>query len=479
MSPELYNNVRRALLGCRAFESNESLYNLFAHPDLNPWRHSISASSNRSGRVDAAIAHLYERGDTHGRNALGLLLLALSQNEGGQQRRELQELALQVDPGLSIPEEQAEEEEDETPPALRPQTRDESERYVNFELSIGPGGHALAKSDAGQRSATITLDVPQQILEVVALVETGATNGEQLRQLGQHLYDWLFPGPISLHLNQTEAVARDQEAKVRLRLQIEPSAIARLPLEFLYHRESDTYFATNPNTVLSRYLNVPLPARRVRRREGPLHLLAIVSDPTDLERLDLDTWEEQLNRTLTPLLSDKSLTLKTVTDATRRNIRDALYEGKPDIVQFIGHGIYRWNQGQTGVALVDEDTKEMWKVNERQFCGLFKGFDDHLGLISLAACESGQSDDPQSFRGLAPRLQQQGIPAVLAMQYKVNMRTAMLFLEEFYTAVAARKPIDWATQVARNAVAVVYGDDNREFATPVLYMRAEDGHVFG
>jgi CHAT domain-containing protein len=99
-------------------------------------------------------------------------------------------------------------------------------------------------------------------------------------------------------------------------------------------------------------------------------------------------------------------------------------------------------------------------------------------LISLATCESAKSDDPQGFSGIAPQLVQRGVPAVLSTQYKVLIQTAKVFLEDFYTAVAARKPIDWATQSARNAVSQELGLDNREFATPVLYMRAKDGDVF-
>jgi hypothetical protein len=58
------------------------------------------------------------------------------------------------------------------------------------------------------------------------------------------------------------------------------------------------------------------------------------------------------------------------------------------------------------------------------------------------------------------------------------METAKIFLENFYTSVAARKPIDWSVQSARNAVSQKFGFDNREFATPVLYMRAKDGNIF-
>ena len=51
------------------------------------------------------------------------------------------------------------------------------------------------------------------------------------------------------------------------------------------------------------------------------------------------------------------------------------------------------------------------------------------------------------------------------MQYEVLISTAKVFLEDFYTTVAARKPVDWAVQSARKAISLQYSLDNREFAT--------------
>jgi hypothetical protein len=106
------------------------------------------------------------------------------------------------------------------------------------------------------------------------------------------------------------------------------------------------------------------------------------------------------------------------------------------------------------------------------------GFDDHLGLVSLAMCESARSDSPWGFLGIAPKIVQRGVPAVVAMQYNVLIKTAEIFLENFYASIAARKPVDWAVQWAHNAVSIEMGLGNREFATAVLYMRAEDGEIF-
>lgn len=117
-------------------------------------------------------------------------------------------------------------------------------------------------------------------------------------------------------------------------------------------------------------------------------------------------------------------------------------------------------------------------MDDERFANIFLGFNDHLGLISMATCESAQSDNPQGFLGIAPQLVQRGTPAVVAMQYSVYVKTAKIFLEDFYTCIAAHKPMDWSVQSARKAISSEFGLGNREFATPVLYMRAKDGNVF-
>jgi small GTP-binding protein len=359
-----------------------------------------------------------------------------------------------------------------------------SEAYIDFDLHIAPNGHAIASSPEGQATAEISTQLPDTIRLALSLIEKRATDANLLKHVGQQLYGWLLPGDIHTHFHQTEAIARREKAKLRLRLRIEAESIASLPLELLYRRQGGYFLAANPNTVLSRYLNLPLPPERVRRHHGPLHMLAIIAAPTDQAllnpdeqaRLDPDEWEAIITGALAGPLANRQMTLQTVKHATRKEIRNALLQHKPNIIQFVGHGLY--SNGKGYLMLVDENTGETAVVDDERFAGLFMGHDDNLGLISLATCASGKSDNPQGFVGIAPQLVQRGVPAVLCMQYDVLVQTARIFLEDFYAAVAARKPIDWATQSARNAVSQELGLDNREFATPVLYMRAKDGDVF-
>ncbi|MCB0174035.1 MAG: CHAT domain-containing protein [Anaerolineae bacterium] len=350
------------------------------------------------------------------------------------------------------------------------------EKYADFELHIAPSGYAMAQSNQGQVTAEISIEIPDDIQSTVSAIEKRNTDQELLKRFGQELFDWLFPSPIQAHLQQTEAVARLTNGKLRLRLRIEPSSLASLPLEFLYRTSGNYFLSQNPGTVLSRYLNLPLPQNRVRRRDGALNLLAIIADPSDQYRLNPKEWEGMIEKALAGPLEAGQISLKTVKRATFKEIRNALLQQKPDIIQFVGHGIYKDGKGY--LALVDDKTDKTWLVDDERFANIFLGFDDHLGLVSLATCESAKSDSPQGFLGIAPKIVQRGVPAVVAMQYSVLVKSAEIFLENFYTSIAARKPVDWAVQWARNAVSIEMDTNNREFATPVLYMRAEDGEIF-
>ena len=85
-------------------------------------------------------------------------------------------------------------------------------------------------------------------------------------------------------------------------------------------------------------------------------MLAIIADPTDQTRLPPDEWEALIEDALAGPLANGQMTLQTVKRATRKEIRNALLQHKPDIIQFVGHGLYRNGKGY--LMLVDENTGE-------------------------------------------------------------------------------------------------------------------------
>jgi CHAT domain-containing protein len=359
----------------------------------------------------------------------------------------------------------------------KPHAAEPITRYMDFDLHVMSSGYAVARSDQGEsESVRIPHELLIQMRPDLDLVRERRTNRNELVELGKILYELLFPGPIHTHLQQTEAVARALGARVRLRVCIEYDALMSIPLELLYRKLGGYFMAINPSTALSRYLQVPLPPRRIHRADRPLHLLAILSAPQDQVRLDLDMWERTIRAALAKPLSEQTLTLKIVKHATRKKIRNALLEQSPNLIQFVGHGTFLNGRGY--LALVDEIGSGTWLLDDERFANLILGHDEHLGLVCLTACDGAKSDSPQAFSGVAPQLVQKGVPAVVAMQYPILVRTGEIFLDEFYTSIAAGKPLDWSVQAARNAIAQELGLDNREFATPVLFSRTIDDVVF-
>ena len=83
-------------------------------------------------------------------------------------------------------------------------------------------------------------------------------------------------------------------------------------------------------------------------------------------------------------------------------------------------------------------------------------------------------EDP--FSGVATSLIEREIPAVIGMQFEITDRSAIVFASEFYAALADGYPVDSAMAEARKAI---YADENDvEWATPVLFMRVQDGLLF-
>jgi hypothetical protein len=348
---------------------------------------------------------------------------------------------------------------------------------LRFDLHISPSGHVIASSSFGEVVSDILTEVPLSVELLTHLVKTGKTNEGVMIRLGKELYDWLFPSAIDefFMINLSNAV--NGKIKLHLRFRIEADGIAALPLELLYYEKDSQFLAIHPVVLLSRYLLHNLPEGNVRKRDGMLNMLVIISNPVDQEfEVDPEKWEITISEALIEPVNKKLLRLAFVKHATYNNINKALLAHKPDIVQFIGHGEYKNNKGY--VILVNEEDDESLPCDDRTFSDMLLGYCDNLGLICLAACEGAKSDSPQGFKGIAPKLVQRGIPAVIAMQYIVDMKAFEAFINCFFMEVSMGKPVDLSVQSARSAIGNIFGYANSEFISPVLYMRSDNGILF-
>ena len=344
--------------------------------------------------------------------------------------------------------------------------------YQDFQILVDKNNNIRASSEQGEISGELQLN--QRIIKpILNLIKRRESDKELQKDLGNELYQALFPKEIDKRFHATIAGAQAQKQSVRLRLIFESPDLASLPWEFLYDEQTNTFLGNNTETVLSRYIDVPLQKREIKAASLPLKVLVVISSPTDLATLDATGEENLIREALKQHTDAGQIELDVITEATTANIRQKLREKPYNIFHFIGHGDFQNEKGY--IALLNEEGKAK-SLDDENFANFFLG-NSHLGLIILNCCRGATVSSNQSFAGTISNLVRRGIPAAVAMQYSISDSTAKLFADEFYKTLALGFPVDTEIQETRNAISMDVGLDKRDFGTPVLYMRAKDGII--
>ncbi len=345
-------------------------------------------------------------------------------------------------------------------------------QYQDFQILVDKNNNIRASSEQGEVSGKLQLN--QRIIKpILNLIELRQANKDLQKDLGNELYKALFPDQVNARFHATMAGAQAGKSSVRLRLIFESPELAALPWEFLYDEQTNTFLGNNTDTVLSRYIDVPLQKREIKAASLPLKILLVISSPTDLATLDTNGEEALIREALGKHIEAGKIELDVIKEATTRNIRQKLREKPYNVFHFIGHGDFNSNKGY--IYLVDEGSKKK-QLDDETFANFFLG-NNHLGLVVLNCCRGATVSPNQAFAGTVSNLVRRGIPAIVAMQYTIADSTAKLFADEFYKTLALGYPVDTAIQSTRNGISIDVGLDRRDFATPVLYMRAKDGII--
>jgi carbon-monoxide dehydrogenase large subunit len=296
-----------------------------------------------------------------------------------------------------------------------------------------------------------------------------------IKTFGGRLFDRVFQDELRVNLLSSLNRADGQDAGLRIRLRLSDCPeLAELPWEYLYDRARNRFFCLSDRTPLVRYLELPDPVR-VLLIDPPLHLLVMISSPADYPPLDVDREWANLKEALAPLEEAQRVTVERLEGASLRILQQRLRRADYHVFHFIGHGGFD-TQVQDGV-LVLEDRSGRGRLVSGQELGALLHDHRSLRLAVLNACEGARSDKTDPFAGTAQSLVQQGIPAVIAMQFEITDEAAITFAGVIYEAIADGYPVDAALGEARKAI---YADGNfMEWGTPVLYLRAPDGRVFG
>lgn len=286
---------------------------------------------------------------------------------------------------------------------------------------------------------------------------------------GQRLFNHLFS---SSDLREGWGVAKGKAKQRRLRLRIDPLELHALPWELLC--DQIDLLAAAANTPFSRYLAVSR-AWGTAIKERPIRILAVISNPSDLEaRYGLPPAKVELEtQALKDAIGSAARLDFLAAPATLERLETELRQGY-HILHFIGHGAFNVRTKQA-TLLMQDSAGNVQRVNDVDFSGMLNRLQAPPHFVVLAACQSAQQSTSAAFTGLGPQLVQIGLPAVIAMQANVSVLTARQFAGTFYQRLLNHGIIDLAMNEARGTLIT---NGRFDAAVPVLFMRLPDGRLW-
>ena len=359
-------------------------------------------------------------------------------------------------------------------------------KYDDFDLLIAPAGdhyRVHLNGPTGQAAADFVLPFTEvelnNFLSRIGQVRRSTRRSEApehsaAKEFGNKLFRAVFSGELIAQLRSSVEHSLDNDRGLRIRLRLtDAPELADLPWEFLYDSAQNHFLTTSTETPLVRFLDLP---QRITpmRATLPLRVLVVIAGPKNLKRLDAEGEWERLQEALADLLRRGHIVLERLPAATIDALRLRARGAPFHIFHFIGHGGFD-NIAEDGVLQFEDENGMSYPVRG-ELLGMQLHDHRSLRLAVLNACEGGRSSRQDPFSGVAQSLLQQRVPAVIAMQFEISDAAAKVFAREFYRAIAEGNPVDAAVCESRKAL--FHEDFGQEWATPVLYMRSQEGLLF-
>lgn len=298
---------------------------------------------------------------------------------------------------------------------------------------------------------------------------------------GRELYDAVFPPGSELREGLREAVVAAEQEKSRLRFLLHlaadlPEWAHGLFWELLTDDTRHLALARSPDTAFSRYLGVRrAPGAPATRRP---RLLCVIAAPSNIEKFNLAEIrrDEVVQRLQAPLgmLAEAVDVVILEPPATLGRLRERLMaDGGFHLLHFFGHG---QNRGGTSALVMEDDQGRAQFVGEELLAEVFLGIRE-LRLVTLIACHGGASSSHDPFSGLAGRLVQRGLPAVIAMRRAVSVADGHLFTNHLYSHLVQTGRADAAVNEARQQLYLA-NPRGIAWSSPILYSRLTDGRLW-
>lgn len=333
-----------------------------------------------------------------------------------------------------------------------------------------------------------TVAFPAGLRPAVKRLETRDLDLEGLIRLGEDLAAVLLP-PAAREFYSRSLDRLDQTEGLRIRLRLGTWALATLPWEYAFveprgaspnEKVTLGFMALNRRLSLVRYEILAAPQESLEPvSENRLRLLALSAEPKGTADLALERETESIGRAAAKI---SGLSFESYPHATWASLQGAL-DQSAHILHFAGHGSFAVEMGEdygtlegrgallfeTADGQADSRPAEEVALNLNQ---------TGVRLVVLAACEGGKVDGVRAWSGIAPALARSGVPAVVAMQFRIRDDKALAFSQRFYEHLAGGGSIDSAVTAARLAMFDSNDAYGRDWGAPVLYLNAREGEPF-
>jgi hypothetical protein len=298
-------------------------------------------------------------------------------------------------------------------------------------------------------------------------------DGAGIEKVGVQLWHALFQGRIrDLWVMARTDWQRGHVEGIRLRLDIQPVPVAALPWEALVEPDAKIVFAAHPDFTLVRVATLAgrLGPKRHQRVVPPVRILiAAPEDPYG--QIDADAEIKGIY----DALGDRSERIVQIDHCRGQlsvtQLSDLLLKFKPTILHFIGHGkpdgLLMWQRDRPWIVAASSLGAMMARARS-------------VKLAFLNACLAAQPAGPHPFTGVASQMFQAGLPAVIAMQYRIHDSAAIDFAHFLYDElICGPCPglVDIAVNRARNSLYIGNSGDF-SFGTPLLWLNSPDGRIF-
>lgn len=381
-----------------------------------------------------------------------------------------------------------------------------SEAYTDLLIHIRG---QLGQSNTHPVEATLSdgsFFVGQMTLDQGALLQAELDQNHYGRLLFEAL---LAGGPIGRAYDLARGMAAsNSQGRLRVRLWLDGQAgelhAVRWERLLHYHGGSPIPVSITWDTPFSRYTGLGI-AEPQAVGSRPLKMLLAIANPSNLqsdyglaevradeevanlrpalERLQAN---KQLEVTILPGQKGLEATFSDELKAAGYHIEERMTSIENiqrrlpdyDIFHFIGHGAFRGRHGDEppkASLFLEKRDGTSDRVSDEEIVDRLRAVGRMSHLFFLAACESAKGSIGQAFVGLAPRLVEAGVPAVVAMQDKISVLSAQKLTRHFYEQLLKHGIIDQALNEARSTL---YDQDDTNWSMPALFMRLRTGQLF-